>query len=778
MKKLLQLGILFIYLISFSQTKSNYNIGLLIDKETDETTPLLNRLKEEIIGVVGEDATITFSENTTLSNNFNLQLAEQQYKQLTASNVDIILSVGLINSLVISKQDTFSKPTIVFGEMVKETLHYDTNKVSSGVPNLTYLFSSSSFGHDLKTLKELTEFNKVGVLIDHVFSDILDIESLIAPICEELGTSFKIIPFYDDTDINLALEDIDAIYMAGTFFLDDETVKSLADTFKQKKLPSLTNTGKKDVENGIMASTKSDDDYEQFIRRIALTVESYINGKKLEELPVFMTFSPKSIINFNTANQVKIPLKLSLVEQSEFTGSFTSVSHDEKFNLISFLDKIVSDNLSLASEQKNIALADQNVSLAKSNYMPNITANASAVYTDPKLAENSMGLYTEYATTGNITLNQTVFSEQANANISIQKKQLKAIEETFNATQLDAIYNASYSYFYTLILKSNANIQLKNLDLTKKNLQLAEQNFKAGQSGKSDLLRFKSEMAQDTQLLVEAYNALREGYYLLNQLVNNPVNLEIDIEDAELSEGVFEKYNYNEIQDILDNPALRELFIDFLVQESKVNAPELKALNYNLEAIDRSIRLSGTGRLLPTLGVRGQYNSTFNRSGVGSENPLITPQNNYNIGLNISLPLINNNVNNINKQTALIQKDQQTINKDNFELSLDTNIRTTVLNLINQISNIELSKISEETAREALDLTQTSYNNGAVNIVQLLDAQNNYLKTQLASTNAVYNYLIINLKLERYLGYFFLLNSEEDNQAFRQRFLDFIESQK
>ena len=93
-------------------------------------------------------------------------------------------------------------------------------------------------------------------------------------------------------------------------------------------------------------------------------------------------------------------------------------------------------------------------------------------------------------------------------------------------------------------------------------------------------------------------------------------------------------------------------------------------------------------------------------------------------------------------------------------------------------TNIELSKISEETAREALDLTQTSYNNGAVNIVQLLDAQNNYLKTQLASTNAVYNYLIINLKLERYLGYFFLLNSEEDNQAFRQRFLDFIESQK
>ena len=147
--------------------------------------------------------------------------------------------------------------------------------------------------------------------------------------------------------------------MAGTFFLTDDTIKSLANIFKQKGIPSLTNTGKKDVENGIMVSTKSDDDYEQFIRRIALTIESYINGEKLEDLPIFMTFSPKTIINFNTANEVKIPLKLSLIEQSEFTGSFTNVSHDEKFNLISFLDKIVSDNLSLASEQKTIDLADQ-----------------------------------------------------------------------------------------------------------------------------------------------------------------------------------------------------------------------------------------------------------------------------------------------------------------------------------------------------------------------------------------------------------------------------------
>ena len=97
-------------------------------------------------------------------------------------------------------------------------------------------------------------------------------------------------------------------------------------------------------------------------------------------------------------------------------------------------------------------------------------------------------------------------------------------------------------------------------------------------------------------------------------------------------------------------------------------------------------------------------------------------------------------------------------------------MRSDVLNLVNQISNIELSKISESTAKEALELTQTAYSSGAVNIIQLIDAQNNYLNAQLARNGAVYNFLNIALQLERRIGYFFLLNSKADNEAFKQRF--------
>jgi outer membrane protein TolC len=143
----------------------------------------------------------------------------------------------------------------------------------------------------------------------------------------------------------------------------------------------------------------------------------------------------------------------------------------------------------------------------------------------------------------------------------------------------------------------------------------------------------------------------------------------------------------------------------------------------------------------------------------------------------MSIPIFNRTQTNINKQMAIIQKDQLDIIINNTELTIAANIRNNVLTVINQISNLELSEISEETAEEALELTQNSYSNGAVNIVQLLDAQNNYLESQLARANAVYNFLISILELERSLGYYFLLNTEASNTAFRQRFLDYLNQQ-
>jgi outer membrane protein TolC len=309
------------------------------------------------------------------------------------------------------------------------------------------------------------------------------------------------------------------------------------------------------------------------------------------------------------------------------------------------------------------------------------------------------------------------------------------------------------------------------LQLTKRNLELATQNFEGGASGKSDVLRFKSQLAQNTQQLIDAGNQLKQAFFTINQLTNTTINKYIDIADAVLSEGVFKNYKYEDFYMILDNPKLQPALIDFLVEEAKKNAPELKSLDYNLNVTKRTYKLNDTGRFIPTVALQGQYNLAISRSGKGTIFPTgfpSAPDGTYNFGLNVSLPIFNQNQRNIKRQTAKIQEEQLGFEKQNIELSIEKNVNDIILDLISQIANIEISKVAEHTAKESLDLTQNAYKQGAVPVIQLIDAQNNYLQSQLGSATANYNYLLTSMKLERTIGYFFLAHTEVENQEFIQ----------
>ncbi|WP_143592099.1 TolC family protein [Tenacibaculum holothuriorum] len=785
MKKLF----LFLMFLSISilhaQKKKNYNIGILIDNYTVELDPLLQQLKTQVRAVVGEDATISFPKSSLLVNNYNLQKAKENYQQLISNTTDIILAFGVVNSEVIEAQTSYQKPTILFGAVNRDFNDIDITKATSGKHNFTYLINSQSYLEDLKKLQELTNFKKVGIVIEEPFINILPLKETFDKELKEIGSTYKLIPFKNASDITSNLDEIDAVYLAGGFFLTDNQTEQIAQAFIDKKLPSFTTHSVGDVELGIMAINQSDNSFDQFLRRVSLTIESYINGTPLSQMPVYIEYSPRLTINYNTANAIGVPIKYSLLNSTDFVGEMKDVNAQKTYNLLSVMEQVLGKNLTLQSSKKNIDISQQNVKTAKSNYLPSLTATGTGTYVDPKLAEVSNGQNPEFSTSGNVTLQQTVFSPSANANITIQENLKKAQEESYNIDELNTVFNASNAYFNTLILKTNAQIRIQNLDLTKKNLEIAKENFEAGQSGKSDVLRFRSELAQNTQAMVQAINQLEQGFIGLNQFLNNPVETRIDVDDAELDKGLYKDYNYEQFSKILDNPTTREPFIAFLVEEAKKNAPELKSLDYNLKATERNIKLSGSNRFLPTVALQGQYNRTFSRHGKGSSLSAQQQQadfallnSNYNVGLNLSIPIFNRNQNNINKQTAMIQKDQIEINRANSELNIAANVRNGVLNLVNEASNIELSKVSEQTAKESLELTQTSYQEGAVNFVQLIDAQNNYLNAQLSRANAVYNFLINAIQLERNIGYFFLLHSPEENEDFTQRFQEFLLKRK
>jgi len=196
-----------------------------------------------------------------------------------------------------------------------------------------------------------------------------------------------------------------------------------------------------------------------------------------------------------------------------------------------------------------------------------------------------------------------------------------------------------------------------------------------------------------------------------------------------------------------------------------------------MEANERSYKLNSSGRFIPTVSLQGQYSLELSRSGAGSNYPIgfsNLPDNTYNVGLNIALPLFQQNQRNINKQFAQVQLDQLNLYEQDIELAIEKNINDIIAELLNRIASIEISKVAEEAAKEALFLTQSSYTEGESLLIELVDAQNTYLRAQLSSATANYNYLLAAISLERIIGYFFLLNSDSDNVEFMQRVNQYI----
>ncbi|UII74786.1 TolC family protein [Flagellimonas sp. HMM57] len=770
----------FLALLSFcllqglaAQEKS-YRIGILLDANSTAIDSLVTEMKNEIKATVGEDAEVLFPKEIQLINKLDLQTAELQYNQLIKDDTDIILGLGVIIGDIIRRQKNHLKPTILLGGANRDMQLFDFDKETSGIPNFTYLLEQDSYKKDLQRLHKLTGFKKVGVLMEAEYLKVLPIAETFERISKEIGIDYKIIPLEKSQTLDKNLGAIDAVYLAGGFFLSEEALESLSKLFIEKRLPSFTLNNALQVKAGIMATRNPKDNFDNVIRRLAITVERYISGRPLEDLPILVDTQEGLLVNYNTADAIDLPVRYSMVSDTEFIGELTNANTQATYSLQNAIAQALGKNVALKSIEQNIALQEQEVKTAKNNYLPLVSANAAADFTDPDVADFGFGQTPERQTSGRIQLEQTLFSETVNANAAVQKHLRNAEQENYNAEELNTAFNVANAYFDILIGKANTEILRANVKTTQKNLMIAQQNFEAGISGQSDIFRFQSELAQNNQLMVEAFTQLEQRMIQLNQLLNNDVNAKIDIEEITLETSLLETLQYTDFNELLDNPVTREPFIAFLTKEALKNAPELKALEHTVKATERNIRLNGMGRFLPTIGVQAGYNSIFNRSGVGSSatDGFVLPDNTYNASVVVSIPIFNRNQTHTNRQTAKIQKEQLEFNKRDSELTIGANVNNSILNVINQMANMDLSKVSEEAAKRSLALTQTSYAEGATTMVQLIDAQRNYLNAQLTQKTAIYSYLLSVLQVERSIGYFFMMQPQEVNSAFIAKFLD------
>lgn len=310
---------------------------------------------------------------------------------------------------------------------------------------------------------------------------------------------------------------------------------------------------------------------------------------------------------------------------------------------------------------------------------------------------------------------------------------------TFAIAQQNLILQVAQAYFNILFAQESLATTIAEERALQRQLEQTEQRFEVGLIAQTDVLEARA--AYDTSRVsrIDAENEVTLAFENIRVLTNQVVPA---------VEGLDRNMPSNP-----PVPAVAEQWVSTAVAQNL----SLDAARKGIDIAEQSLKISRTG-YAPTLSAVAEYTQAdsgqdrqltnfANQTFMGGENSTNTV-----FSLQLSIPIFSglSTVSKVREAGYNLEASQQT-----FDANL-RQISATTRNLFNTI-NADVSRIKArcraiESAKSALDATESGYEVGTRNIVDVLQAQQNLYSAQRDYLNARYSFIINTLQLKQNAG--------------------------
>lgn len=141
---------------------------------------------------------------------------------------------------------------------------------------------------------------------------------------------------------------------------------------------------------------------------------------------------------------------------------------------------------------------------------------------------------------------------------------------------------------------------------------------------------------------------------------------------------------------------------------------------------------------------------------------------NFSVALKLRLPLYAGGGRNADERRAVEDLERLKLTRQSAAEQIEQRIRATLHLAGATHASIALSRAAADAARKNLELVTDAYSRGSISIIGLLDAQNAALVADLGSANAVHDFLLDLMEVERAVGTFTFLQTAEQREGFFQ----------
>ena len=717
-------------------------IGIITDGPVLRESSFVDLFVSEIEGVTAGAYRVELPDGAVVDGGWQPEgIAVAMDELLARADVDVILAAGVGVSAEICGRAAVGTPVVVpfaFGECAVSCSQLPG--VSTRPINLSQLIS-----RDLQTFHEIIPFSRLAVLMDPVWPSNCT-ETELAGALAPIGVEVEFVPMPAvRTDVTgLLPPGTDAVYIMPLFRLDERRLSSLAEELAGMGLPTFSLLGESEVNLGILAGLNTKTTMAALARGTALEILDLVERRGLQRDST-PNLGGQLTLNMATAEKLNFSPTWELLTRARLLHD-AGFQRDRPIDLTSAIQRAVTANLDIAVRDRRVAAGAQDIRHAKSSYRPHIDLGLAGVAVDENHAIASLGQYPKYVA-GSLTLTQLIYSNDASANISIQKDLQQVRELDLEGLRLDIARDAVAAYMNVMRTDALVRIRQQQVDLTRTNRELASLRRSVGAAGAAEVYRWEAELATARAGYLDALSAKSMSERQLSRLLDEPLTTRWSPKQPEIDPTLEILGGANEAG-LLDTPDGYDQLTSLLVEQGMARAPELAALEAAITARERAFKAAKHAYYVPTIAAKADISQILAKdtSGgldLGEIGDLIPEFDDtaWQVGVQAALPVATGGANKARRVQAQEELFALRTDHRNAEEKLSQRTLSALDTATASWSTISLRQQAADAAGKTLELVRDSYARGAASIIALLDAQNNALTSELAAETAVYNFL-------------------------------------
>ena len=335
-----------------------------------------------------------------------------------------------------------------------------------------------------------------------------------------------------------------------------------------------------------------------------------------------------------------------------------------------------------------------------------------------------------------ISANMPLVNAQLWKSIEISGQQVELAVEQARSSRLDMVTQVKQAFYAVLLAKEALSVYRSVYDNSLQNLAQTEKRYNAQKASELEFTRAKATAANTIPNVFNAESSVILALWQLKAVMGVDLDLPIDVA------GTLSEYS-------------EEMGYDSALEDSASldRNSTLRQLAIQAEQLAATVKMQQYASL-PSLSLGFAYNYSAMANDFVFKNYKWTPYS-Y-VGLSLSIPIFSGGQRLNQIRQTRVQAAELDLQRMDTERKLRIAIRQYLTTMQTNIKSYAAARDAELTARKAYDIAAKSYAVGRSTITDLNDAQLGLTQSQLAVSQAVYNFVVAKSQLEQTLGYDFL----------------------